>query len=58
MAEAKKELEQGAVAEKDAFSALLEKEFKPKTAGARDQIQRASPTLAEQALPKPSCRTT
>jgi len=50
MADAKKEQGQAAVADKDAFAALLEKEFKPKTAGARDQIQRAVATLAEQAL--------
>jgi len=34
----------------DEFSALLKKEFKPKTAQATEAVQRAVRTLAEQAL--------
>lgn len=39
-----------AVAEVDEFEALLNKEFKPKSEGARDAVQSAVRTLAEQAL--------
>ncbi len=39
-----------AVAEADRFQELLRKEFKPKTDRARDEVERAVRTLAEQAL--------
>jgi type VI secretion system protein ImpC len=41
---------QGAVAEIGELDKLLERDFKPKTAGARDAIKAAVQTLAEQAL--------
>src|SRR5215469_16253533 len=37
-------------AEADQFASLLQKEFKPKTDGARAEVERAVRTLAEQAL--------
>ena len=37
-------------AEADQFAALLQKQFKPKTDGARAEVERAVQTLAEQAL--------
>src|SRR5882757_6476852 len=50
MAEAK-QAEQGQVAsETDQFASLLQKQFKPKTDGARVEVERAVRTLAEQAL--------
>jgi type VI secretion system protein ImpC len=51
MAEAQKEI-QGQVGEAqlDEFSALLKKEFKPKTAQANEAVERAVRTLAEHAL--------
>ena len=51
MAKTDKETQaQPAAVEADAFEALLQKEFKPKTAGAKAEIQKAVATLAEQAL--------
>src|SRR5262247_2482201 len=50
MAEAKQEQAQAAVQETDQFAALLQKQFKPKTDGARAEVERAVRTLAEQAL--------
>jgi type VI secretion system protein ImpC len=49
MAEAKKQDEAGAV-DGDQFMSLLQKEFKPKTDGARSAVENAVRTLAEQAL--------
>ena len=50
MAEAK-QAEQGQVAsDTDQFASLLQKQFKPKTDGARVEVERAVRTLAEQAL--------
>src|SRR5688500_17989240 len=39
-----------ATAEPEQFASLLQKEFKPKTDGARVEVERAVRTLAEQAL--------
>jgi len=50
MAEAKQEQAQAQAAENDQFSALLKKEFKPKTDRARAEVENAVRTLAEQAL--------
>ena len=51
MAETKQAAEAAAVAtEPDQFTALLQKEFKPKTDRARAEVERAVQTLAEQAL--------
>ncbi|MHB8815253.1 MAG: type VI secretion system contractile sheath domain-containing protein, partial [Steroidobacteraceae bacterium] len=51
MAETKQAEAAAAVAtEPDQFSALLQKEFKPKTDRARAEVERAVQTLAEQAL--------
>src|SRR5215469_2341320 len=41
-------------AEADQFASLLQKEFKPKTDGARAEVERAVQTLAEQALREPA----
>jgi type VI secretion system protein ImpC len=49
MAEAKEQA-LAQVHTKDDLTALFDKEFKPKTSGAREQIQRAAETLAEWAL--------
>ena len=50
MADAK-QAEQGQVAaDADQFASLLQKQFKPKTDGARVEVERAVRTLAEQAL--------
>ncbi|HTU65316.1 MAG TPA: type VI secretion system contractile sheath large subunit [Steroidobacteraceae bacterium] len=50
MAEAKQQAaDQGQLLE-DQFAALLQKEFKPKTPGARAEVENAVRTLAEQAL--------
>jgi type VI secretion system protein ImpC len=48
--EAQKAAGTAAGAEADQFSALLQKEFKPKTDRARAEVERAVQTLAEQAL--------
>jgi type VI secretion system protein ImpC len=40
----------GQTIEPDAFASLMEKEFRPKSKGAREDIERAVKTLAEQAL--------
>src|SRR5262252_7646994 len=51
MAEVKKEAAGGAPAlEADQLGSLLQKQFKPKTDGARAEVERAVRTLAEQAL--------
>src|SRR4051812_13411811 len=52
MAEAKQEGQaaEGATIEADAFSSLLKKEFKPQTDRAREEVESAVKTLAEQAL--------
>src|SRR5271170_4465181 len=51
MSETKRDQEStGAVAEADQFSALLQKQFKPKTDRARAEVENAVRTLAEQAL--------
>ena len=50
MAEAQQAAAQGVVAEADQFASLLQKQFKPKTDGARVEVERAVRTLAEQAL--------
>jgi type VI secretion system protein ImpC len=50
MAEAKQEQAQAQAVESDQFSALLKKEFKPKTDRARAEVENAVRTLAEQAL--------
>src|SRR5512134_3688596 len=51
MAEAKQDQGAQAVAqEADQFTALLQKEFKPKTDRARAEVENAVRTLAEQAL--------
>ena len=51
MAEAKQDREAQAPAqESDQFTALLQKEFKPKTSRARQEVENAVRTLAEQAL--------
>src|SRR5882762_2670800 len=51
MSETKRDLETtAAVAEVDQFSALLQKQFKPKTDRARAEVENAVRTLAEQAL--------
>jgi type VI secretion system protein ImpC len=50
MAEAKQVTEAAAAADTDQFAALLQKQFKPKTDGARVEVERAVRTLAEQAL--------
>src|SRR5882757_804051 len=50
MAEAKLDQPQGAALEADQFSALLQKQFKPKTDRARAEVENAVRTLAEQAL--------
>src|ERR1700731_1220455 len=50
MAEIKQATETAAGTEADQFSALLQKQFKPKTDRARSEVERAVQTLAEQAL--------
>ena len=50
MAEAKQAAEAQVAADADQFAALLQKQFKPKTDGARVEVERAVRTLAEQAL--------
>src|SRR5689334_5995156 len=50
MAEAKQAVEAAVAADADQFAALLQKQFKPKTDGARVEVERAVRTLAEQAL--------
>src|SRR5215475_1413201 len=50
MAEAKQAVAESVAADADQFSALLQKQYKPKTDGARVEVERAVRTLAEQAL--------
>src|SRR5678816_2820172 len=50
MAEAKQAVEAAVAADADQFASLLQKQFKPKTDGARVEVERAVRTLAEQAL--------
>src|SRR5215472_15764293 len=50
MAESQKAAEGSVAADADQFAALLQKQFKPKTDGARAEVERAVRTLAEQAL--------
>ncbi len=50
MAEAKQQAGDVAANLEDQFAALLQKEFKPKTPGARAEVENAVRTLAEQAL--------
>ena len=50
MAEAKQAPETQAAVEADQFTALLQKQFKPKTDRARAEVERAVQTLAEMAL--------
>ena len=50
MAEAMQDLQAPAAVDADQFQALLQKEFKPKTDGARAEVHSAVQTLAEQAL--------
>jgi type VI secretion system protein ImpC len=50
MAEAKVQDQAGAAVDGDQFMSLLQKEFKPKTDGARSAVENAVRTLAEQAL--------
>src|SRR5215510_996912 len=50
MADAKQAAAAPVAADADQFAALLQKQFKPKTDGARVEVERAVQTLAEQAL--------
>src|SRR5215471_14521918 len=50
MAEAKQAAADSVAADADQFATLLQKQFKPKTDGARAEVERAVRTLAEQAL--------
>ena len=50
MAEAKQVAETAVAEDADQFASLLQKQFKPKTDGARAEVERAVRTLAEQAL--------
>src|SRR6185437_12274543 len=50
MAETQKAAETAVAADADQFASLLQKQFKPKTDGARVEVERAVQTLAEQAL--------
>ena len=50
MAEAKQVAEAAVAEDADQFASLLQKQFKPKTDGARAEVERAVRTLAEQAL--------
>ena len=50
MAEAKQAVEVAVAADTDQFANLLQKQFKPKTDGARVEVERAVRTLAEAAL--------
>ena len=50
MAEAKQAAQEQVAADADQFASLLQKQFKPKTDGARVEVERAVRTLAEQAL--------
>ena len=50
MAEAQKATGEAVAADADQFASLLQKQFKPKTDGARVEVERAVRTLAEQAL--------
>ena len=50
MAEAQKAVGEAVAADADQFASLLQKQFKPKTDGARVEVERAVRTLAEQAL--------
>src|SRR3569833_210621 len=50
MAEAQKAAGEAVAADADQFASLLQKQFKPKTDGARVEVERAVRTLAEQAL--------
>ncbi|MEP7244409.1 MAG: type VI secretion system contractile sheath large subunit [Gammaproteobacteria bacterium] len=50
MAEAQQAAAAPVAADADQFAALLQKQFKPKTDGARAEVERAVRTLAEQAL--------
>src|SRR5690606_37763838 len=50
MAEVEQAAQAQIAADADEFAALLQKEFKPKTDGARVEVERAVRTLAEQAL--------
>ncbi|HEY4215371.1 MAG TPA: type VI secretion system contractile sheath large subunit [Steroidobacteraceae bacterium] len=50
MAEAQKVAGEAVAADADQFASLLQKQFKPKTDGARVEVERAVRTLAEQAL--------
>src|SRR5690349_23687148 len=49
-AEAKQGVPSGIAVEADQFAELLQKQFRPKTDGARAEVERAVRTLAEQAL--------
>src|SRR3977135_3871393 len=50
MAEAKQVAEAPVAGDADQFASLLQKQFKPKTDRARDEVENAVRTLAEQAL--------
>jgi type VI secretion system protein ImpC len=50
MAESQKAAAGAVAADADQFASLLQKQFKPKTDGARAEVERAVRTLAEQAL--------
>src|SRR5580704_16834163 len=50
MAEVMQDSQAPAAVDADQFQALLQKEFKPKTDGARTEVRNAVQTLAEQAL--------
>ena len=50
MAEAKQAAQEQVAGDADQFASLLQKQFKPKTDGARVEVERAVRTLAEQAL--------
>src|SRR5580693_4665741 len=50
MADAKQVADTPVAADADQFASLLQKQFKPKTDGARAEVERAVRTLAEQAL--------
>ena len=50
MSEAQPVAPQSVAGDGDPFASLLQKQFKPKTDGARVEVERAVRTLAEQAL--------
>ena len=54
MADAKQVADTPLAADADQFASLLQKQFKPKTDGARAEVERAVRTLAEQALHEPA----